>query len=100
MSTRRMFGASGGAFTSGVKAASDPSKVRFAMPWNGWTGRGSTVLSHSESAATDPAICVVNANAAMIRHNIRLGITVLVTLCYRRSGHHLFGDLSGGGDFG
>src|SRR6266513_1552002 len=56
ISTSRMFGASGGAFTGWIKAALDPSSVRSATPWNGWAGRGSTVRSHSASAASDRGI--------------------------------------------
>jgi hypothetical protein len=63
-----------------VKAASDPSNVRFVIPWNGSTGRGTKVLSHSAFAATDPSICTVSANTVTIRHTFDFEITVLVTL--------------------
>ena len=55
-----------------------------AMPSNGWAGRGSTVLSHSAFAATDPGIALRLQSAVTIRHTIGLGITVLVTLCICR----------------
>src|SRR5206468_2522056 len=84
-STRRIFGASGGAFTGRVKPDLDPSSVRFAMPWNGCAGRGSTLLSHSASAATQPGICVATASAVMIRHTIDLGIRFRVRLCMPRA---------------
>jgi hypothetical protein len=54
----------------------DPSSVRLLMPSNGCVGRGSTVLSHSVSAATDRDICAATPSAVMSSHVIRSGIAV------------------------
>jgi hypothetical protein len=67
-----MFGASGGAFTGRVKAAWEPSSVRFVTPWNGWDGRGKTVLSQSVIAAEARVICDASANAITITYMISL----------------------------
>src|SRR5437016_12484760 len=71
-----MFGAPGGGFTGSIKAATEPSSVRFATPWNGWAGRGSTLRSHSALAATDPVICVATANTVAVTHVIALAIII------------------------
>ena len=83
-----MFAASGGAFTGRVKAASEPSSVRFVTPWNGWDGRGKTVLSQSVVAAAARVICDATTNAIAITYMI--GLEIMLVAQVVASVHELF----------